>query len=549
MLMNADGTDKRLILLGAGDDAQPIGSLSWSPDGQWLTFSGCVNVVVGTSVTCGPEQIYAYRTDGSDLFNNLDSSRQVTHETGTFGAFLPQFCGDSSQILYRLSVDDSGGQGNFSYLIGRDGSNRHEIFLSPDGQPWGQCVPPSTGGGPHPTVDVVPPGTGAGQLVIPSWSAGWLPQCVGFVVEGPSGAFNRCEAVPPATAPVEYGVAADGSVAFTDASKSSGDGGPIWVVHPNGSAHELDSSADDEYPSIAPDGSKVVFARFDPSTGTSGIYIAASDGSGLRLLASGGGNSGGPNYPELSPDGGSIAYTDGPNEMLMKADGSDKRPIVQLQGGPASWSPDGQWLAMAECIPKVVGKTVIPCDNQQVFAYRTDGSDLYNRLDLSRQITHLAPLVGPFNPRFSPDGSKVLFMRGIDDNGKQGDFAYLVNRDGSDQHEISLLLDPPVCQAAGGCFPQATAGQFIPTVGGGGPSATVRPTHATVPEVRTLGINAAKARLATVHLSAKVIRRSYSSRIRRGHVIAQYPHARAHARLAKKQRPVVRLILSRGRRS
>jgi Tol biopolymer transport system component len=50
MLMNADGSDKRMILIGAGSAMEPGGpdSLSWSPDGQWLTMTGCLFALVPT---------------------------------------------------------------------------------------------------------------------------------------------------------------------------------------------------------------------------------------------------------------------------------------------------------------------------------------------------------------------------------------------------------------------------------------------------------------------------------------------------------------------
>lgn len=67
--------------------------------------------------------------------------------------------------------------------------------------------------------------------------------------------------------------------------------------------------------------------------------------------------------------------------------------------------------------------------------------------------------------------------------------------------------------------------------------------------VLALNDSTAKRRLAAVDMSLKVTRRSYSKAVRRGHVISQYPPARSHARLLKKQRPVMKLVLSRGKRA
>jgi WD40-like Beta Propeller Repeat len=145
-LMNADGTHKRVILFGAAQ------SLSWSPDGQWITTEG------SAPCTCPGNnnqnaQVFVYHTDGSDLFNRDDPSRQVTHDTADiFGALLPQFSADGTQILFLKTIDDSGNEGNFTYIINRDGTNRHEVPLSDQGIGWGRVVPAANGAGPPPTV-------------------------------------------------------------------------------------------------------------------------------------------------------------------------------------------------------------------------------------------------------------------------------------------------------------------------------------------------------------------------------------------------------------
>lgn len=145
MRMNADGGDKRMIVIGAGAANQPVGpnTLSWSPDGQSLTMDGDDG---------STRQVFEYRTDGSDLFNNEDPTRQITHETDIYGAWLPQFCGDSTQVLFMKTVDDSGNQGNFPYLINTDGTGRQELVFSPRGYPYGTCVLPSTGDAPPPPL-------------------------------------------------------------------------------------------------------------------------------------------------------------------------------------------------------------------------------------------------------------------------------------------------------------------------------------------------------------------------------------------------------------
>jgi hypothetical protein len=156
MRVNADGSDPRMIVIGAGEALEPAGptGMSWSPDSRWIALDGLLTVDLGNNETTDQRQVFEYRTDASDLFNNLDPTRQITHETDLYGASFPQFTPDGSQILYAKVVDDAGNEGNFSYLVGVDGTNRHEVFLSSSGLPEGEFVPTATPGVPPPLVDM-----------------------------------------------------------------------------------------------------------------------------------------------------------------------------------------------------------------------------------------------------------------------------------------------------------------------------------------------------------------------------------------------------------
>lgn len=162
MLMNADGTDKRVIVIGprfVADDAAAIGSLSWSPNGRWLTMDGLAPGGCAVRPAGCNQQVFVYRTDGSDLFNylnprgqitNVAPSGQVTHEkkgTGPAAPAAPQFCGSSSQILYE--------SGSHAYLIDRNGTHRQRTALNAGKTGTPACVPPPGGKGPPPTVNVM----------------------------------------------------------------------------------------------------------------------------------------------------------------------------------------------------------------------------------------------------------------------------------------------------------------------------------------------------------------------------------------------------------
>lgn len=163
MRVNADGSNPRMIVIGGGDAILPGGpsGLSWSPDGQWILLDGALTVYVPPGGETAQDELFAYHSDGSDLFNNADPSRQVTHETADPGPFDPQFCGNSTQILF-----ENAGNGGGTFVINRDGTNRHQVFLSTAdfGLPYGVCVPPSAGEAPPPLVD-------ATHITVPSVQA------------------------------------------------------------------------------------------------------------------------------------------------------------------------------------------------------------------------------------------------------------------------------------------------------------------------------------------------------------------------------------------
>jgi Tol biopolymer transport system component len=538
MLVNADGSDRRMILSYiSGTEGD---SLSWSPDGQSIALSEVPDQ------GGGPSEVFVYRTDGSDLLDYADPSRQVTHDADA--GYFPHFSPDGTEIIFEKVVDNHW----VFFTIDPNGTNEQELSSLSGGQ--FEVVPPASGGGPPATVDVGQPLPAPdGPVLVHSW----ISQCDGYLVETAADAFTACVPGHGRTgfySNTSIAVASDDSVVYSDLSAGPGGAeGPIWLSRPNTAPVELDSSVYDFEPSITSDGSQVTFARLDPASGTSDLYVVNADGSDLKLIASGAGsNRMYLSSPAFSPDGGSIAYlcssvdgsstetatTCGPlfdgtfragGLMLMNADGTDARMIVTGGGDNLSWSPDGQWLA-------TTGSSGV----SQVFAYHTDGSDIFMANDPSRQITNATGSSGGAgDPQFSPDGSQILYSSSLDDNGDFGSFQYVIGRDGTGRHEVflaplDLSFSPP--------------GLFVPQHGGGGPSATVAPTQAPVPNVTSLGYHAAKIKLAARLFAAKVARRAYSSRVRQGHVISQSPRAHTVTGVDQHSATVVKLVLSRGRR-
>jgi len=352
--------------------------------------------------------------------------------------------------------------------------------------------------------------------------------CGGYVFETLTGEVTDCRVVPALYQDGAFSVAADGSIV------TNGEGdtyGPVTLIRPDGQVVVLDSDPNDFDPSLSPDGSRVVFARRVPEdyvgAWPSNLFVVNTDGSGLKAVASGGGST--LSVPTFSPDGSTIAYSCEPSfvtglpgfsvgcgplpdgsfrafaTLLVNADGSDKRVILLNQATQSlSWSADGKWIAT---------ESVAPCAcsdgspmNTEVFVYRTDGSDLFNGgnpsqnvdPDLSRQVTHETDMTNRQELALSDDGFQW--------------------------------------------------GKVIPSVAGAGPSLFVNVMRVPVPSVRSLSYRAAKVRLQGANLRVGTIRREYSSRIPRNHVLGPYPRGGGYAHRTARQAPGVTLTLSRGRR-
>jgi Tol biopolymer transport system component len=131
----------------------------------------------------------------------------------------------------------------------------------------------------------------------------------------------------------------------------------------------------------SPDGTRIVFVASEGGgfyPGGSGVYVAAADGSGARVLQ------GTENalWPSWSPDGQWLAYDLGPHHELyvVHPDGSGTRQLTNGGDGPFSvapvWSPDSQRLLFLRGEGEDFAHT-------QLWTVRIDGSEL-------RQLTHRA---------------------------------------------------------------------------------------------------------------------------------------------------------------
>jgi hypothetical protein len=132
---------------------------------------------------------------------------------------------------------------------------------------------------------------------------------------------------------------------------SSGCAGPVKILSvPSGAVAGLAGGTKrvNTEPSLSPDGTQVVFARYpaDDSGRRLGIWTASADGSHLRRLARGGEN------PLWSPAGSRIAYLTGTVATALRLvspqSGASTTVLRKGVGSIFGWSPDGRHLAFSD---------------------------------------------------------------------------------------------------------------------------------------------------------------------------------------------------------
>lgn len=156
-------------------------------------------------------------------------------------------------------------------------------------------------------------------------------------------------------------------------------------------------------PAWSPDRQRIAFAKAG-ALGKDSIWTSKLDGSGLRMLTDDGDN------PAWSPDGRTIAFERGVIARaiwLMDASGANQRqltmPVQRLshseQDFQPDWSPNGSRIAFMRMHDDYRTKTYV----SDVFTVRSDGAGL-------RVLTR--PHARGSMPAWSPDGSRIVFLGG-----------------------------------------------------------------------------------------------------------------------------------------
>jgi Tol biopolymer transport system component/DNA-binding CsgD family transcriptional regulator len=204
----------------------------------------------------------------------------------------------------------------------------------------------------------------------------------------------------------------NGRIAFVSGTTNG------WEIH--SMAHDgsgrtsMISGPEAYYPAWSPDGTKIAFQGTTSGFGSSDIFVANADGSGVTNLT----NNPGPNYsPAWSPDGSRIAFSKDNDLWVMNADGSGAMMIFGASDSydfSPSWSPDGSKIAFYVIRAGSLG-------GPGIFTVNADG-------------TRLARLTfGGLIPAWSPDGTRIAFTS--HDSGRNE--IHVMNADGSNQVQLT----------------------------------------------------------------------------------------------------------------
>lgn len=222
----------------------------------------------------------------------------------------------------------------------------------------------------------------------------------------------------PTPTPTPVPGAATQPIAFVKPGNLSSGALDIFLVNTDGTnvVNLTDAQGDDMRPAWSPDGSRLAYTCLRQPDGSLGspqrICVRNADGTGFAVLSNTLAEDFGPAW---SRDGSQIAFaTFNPGFQtvlsIMNADGTGRFPIAIFSGAAnPDWSPDG-WSLVFEHVNSIW---------------------TYNRI--TQTGLRLTNGTGDFRPRYSPDGSKIVFQSNRDGQPE----IYVMNSNGTAQTRLT----------------------------------------------------------------------------------------------------------------
>jgi Tol biopolymer transport system component len=192
-------------------------------------------------------------------------------------------------------------------------------------------------------------------------------------------------------------------------------GGPddfhVYVIDADGGEPLQVTGGDDgieSYGVMSRDGMTLVYGKAVPTPDgpdpfrDAGLFVSDPDGSNERQLTTT--TEGGlDEWPDISPDGQRVAFTRAHDPegglYIIKLDGTDQQLLVDAQLEPQRprWSPDGSLIVFHS------HGTSFATESANLFVVAPDGSDL-------RQLTHESVPGQAWATDWSPDGEHIVFV-------------------------------------------------------------------------------------------------------------------------------------------
>lgn len=189
----------------------------------------------------------------------------------------------------------------------------------------------------------------------------------------------------------------------------------IYFISNAQSTNLTQNAADDTNPAWSPDGSRIAFVS--NRDGNWQIYIFDFTDGNVTRVSTGLKNN---FYPLWSPDGTQIAFYSSPIgtqiSLLDLTTGATKTIVEMPVIGQFAWSPDGTQISFTSSADEN--------SNKDIYLLTIDTGEIVNLTNNS---------FGAVNPRWSPNGSKILFWGGEGEK----DQIFVMDRDGQNLKNLS----------------------------------------------------------------------------------------------------------------